>query len=182
MMDMRSDDLREGAAQVFLCIRKPRAQDELREGVPDNFICGYSRRLYTGIVDRRGSRGGQIGGSEGSRIGGGGDTKIVLVASSVVDLTLDCVFGAVIETSRMDSFVLRESRSSPASESESESESESRSKDMSTSTSASGVGSSVALENVRGGRGGYFRVDLPDGGMLVHLMKDGVPFSIQFGR
>ncbi|KAK7694020.1 hypothetical protein QCA50_003596 [Cerrena zonata] len=29
---------------------------------------------------------------------------------------------------------------------------------------------------------GYFRVDLPDGRRLVHWMKDGVPFSVQFGR
>ncbi|KAJ7709435.1 CwfJ C-terminus 1-domain-containing protein-like protein [Mycena rosella] len=28
----------------------------------------------------------------------------------------------------------------------------------------------------------YFRVDLPDGRKMVHLMKDHVPFSIQFGR
>ncbi|KAI0784379.1 CwfJ C-terminus 1-domain-containing protein-like protein [Abortiporus biennis] len=29
---------------------------------------------------------------------------------------------------------------------------------------------------------GYFRVDLPDGRRLVHHLKDGVPFSVQFGR
>lgn len=29
---------------------------------------------------------------------------------------------------------------------------------------------------------GYFRVELPDGRRLVHWIKDGVPFSIQFGR
>ncbi|CAL1705644.1 unnamed protein product [Somion occarium] len=29
---------------------------------------------------------------------------------------------------------------------------------------------------------GYFRVDLPDGRRLVHWMRDGVPFSVQFGR
>lgn len=29
---------------------------------------------------------------------------------------------------------------------------------------------------------GYFKVDLPDGRHLVHWLKDGVPFSIQFGR
>lgn len=28
----------------------------------------------------------------------------------------------------------------------------------------------------------YFRVDLPDGKKMVHIMKDGVPFSLQFGR
>lgn len=39
-----------------------------------------------------------------------------------------------------------------------------------------------ALESCSNGRGSYFRVDLPDGGMMVHLLKDHVPFSIQFGR
>lgn len=29
---------------------------------------------------------------------------------------------------------------------------------------------------------GYFRVELPDGRRMVHWLKDGVPFSIQFGR
>ena len=28
----------------------------------------------------------------------------------------------------------------------------------------------------------YFRVDLPDGRQMVHLMQEQVPFSIQFGR
>lgn len=36
-------------------------------------------------------------------------------------------------------------------------------------------------DDVTGDRG-YFRVELPDGRKLVHWMKDGVPFSIQFGR
>ncbi|RXW22335.1 hypothetical protein EST38_g3538 [Candolleomyces aberdarensis] len=40
----------------------------------------------------------------------------------------------------------------------------------------------AALESCQGGRGSYFRVDLPDGRKMVHLMKDHVPFSIQFGR
>ncbi|KAF7337976.1 Nuclear protein [Mycena venus] len=40
----------------------------------------------------------------------------------------------------------------------------------------------AALEACAGGRGSYFRVDLPDGQKLVHLMKDHVPFGIQFGR
>lgn len=40
----------------------------------------------------------------------------------------------------------------------------------------------VALESCAGGRGSYFKVDLPDGRKIVHLMKDHVPFSIQFGR
>jgi hypothetical protein len=40
----------------------------------------------------------------------------------------------------------------------------------------------AALERCAGGRQSYFRVDLPDGRKMVHLMKDTVPFSIQFGR
>lgn len=40
----------------------------------------------------------------------------------------------------------------------------------------------AALDSCAGGRGGYFRVDLPDGRKMVHLMKAHVPFSIQFGR
>ncbi|KAH8099564.1 nuclear protein [Cristinia sonorae] len=36
-------------------------------------------------------------------------------------------------------------------------------------------------EGVTGDRG-YFRVELPDGRKLVHWLRDGVPFSIQFGR
>ncbi|KAH9945834.1 nuclear protein [Epithele typhae] len=39
-----------------------------------------------------------------------------------------------------------------------------------------------ALNAAAGGRGGYFRVDLPDGRKLVHLMRERGPFSIQFGR
>ncbi|RPD66453.1 nuclear protein [Lentinus tigrinus ALCF2SS1-7] len=39
-----------------------------------------------------------------------------------------------------------------------------------------------ALRACAGGRGGYFRVDLPDGRKMVHLMRDHGPFSIQFGR
>lgn len=39
-----------------------------------------------------------------------------------------------------------------------------------------------ALTQCADGRGGYFRVDLPDGRKLVHLMQDSVPFSLQFGR
>lgn len=39
-----------------------------------------------------------------------------------------------------------------------------------------------ALRAAAGGRGGYFRVDLPDGRRLVHLMREHGPFSIQFGR
>lgn len=39
-----------------------------------------------------------------------------------------------------------------------------------------------ALKSCSNGMGSYFRVDLPKGGMLVHIMKDGMPFSLQFGR
>lgn len=40
----------------------------------------------------------------------------------------------------------------------------------------------AALEFCANGRQSYFRVDLPDCRKMVHLMKDHVPFSIQFGR
>ena len=40
----------------------------------------------------------------------------------------------------------------------------------------------AALESCSGGRANYFRVDLPDGRKMVHLIKQDVPFSIQFGR
>jgi hypothetical protein len=34
-----------------------------------------------------------------------------------------------------------------------------------------------------GGRGkSYFRVDLPDGRTLVHLIEEHAPFGVQFGR
>jgi hypothetical protein len=33
-----------------------------------------------------------------------------------------------------------------------------------------------------GGGEGYFRVELPSGRRLVHQMKRGLPFSVQFGR
>lgn len=39
-----------------------------------------------------------------------------------------------------------------------------------------------ALRACEGGSGSYFRVDLPDGRKMVHLFRDHVPFSIQFGR
>ncbi|KAF5388909.1 hypothetical protein D9757_005128 [Collybiopsis confluens] len=39
-----------------------------------------------------------------------------------------------------------------------------------------------ALASCAGGRSGYFRVDLPDGKKLVHVMKPHVPFNLQFGR
>lgn len=40
----------------------------------------------------------------------------------------------------------------------------------------------AALESCANGRGSYFKVELPDGRKMVHLLKDSVPFSIQFGR
>ena len=39
-----------------------------------------------------------------------------------------------------------------------------------------------ALRACAGGRGGYFRVDLPDGRKMVYLIRDHVPFGVQFGR
>ncbi|KAG6917921.1 hypothetical protein DXG01_000358 [Tephrocybe rancida] len=39
-----------------------------------------------------------------------------------------------------------------------------------------------AIESCADGKGSYFKVDLPDGRKMVHLIKDQVPFSIQFGR
>jgi len=40
----------------------------------------------------------------------------------------------------------------------------------------------AALASCANGRGSYFKADLPGGKMMVHLLKDHVPFSIQFGR
>lgn len=40
----------------------------------------------------------------------------------------------------------------------------------------------AALDLCSNGRGSYFKVELPDGRKMVHLLKDNVPFSIQFGR
>ncbi|KAG6898272.1 hypothetical protein C0992_000717 [Termitomyces sp. T32_za158] len=40
----------------------------------------------------------------------------------------------------------------------------------------------AAMDSCRGGKGSYFKVNLPDGRKMVHLIKDHVPFSIQFGR
>lgn len=40
----------------------------------------------------------------------------------------------------------------------------------------------AAMESCANGRGSYFKLDLPDGKKMVHLMKDHVPFSIKFGR
>ncbi|KAF9482819.1 nuclear protein [Pholiota conissans] len=40
----------------------------------------------------------------------------------------------------------------------------------------------AALDSCSNGRGSYFKVELPDGRKMVHLLKDSVPFSIQFGR
>ncbi|PFH54248.1 hypothetical protein AMATHDRAFT_53131, partial [Amanita thiersii Skay4041] len=42
--------------------------------------------------------------------------------------------------------------------------------------------SDAALSSCSNGKGSYFRVDLPDGKKLVHLIKEHVPFSVQFGR
>ncbi|KIL69856.1 hypothetical protein M378DRAFT_195762 [Amanita muscaria Koide BX008] len=39
-----------------------------------------------------------------------------------------------------------------------------------------------ALGSCSNGRGSYFKVDLPDGRKLVHLIQDHVPFSVSFGR
>ncbi|KAG6862054.1 hypothetical protein C0995_007184 [Termitomyces sp. Mi166 len=40
----------------------------------------------------------------------------------------------------------------------------------------------AAMELCAGSRGSYFKVDLPNGRKMVHLIKDQIPFSIQFGR
>lgn len=40
----------------------------------------------------------------------------------------------------------------------------------------------AAMASCANGRGSYFKVDLPDGRTMVHLLKDHIPFSIQFGR
>lgn len=40
----------------------------------------------------------------------------------------------------------------------------------------------AAFQACSGGKGSYFRVDLPDGRNMVHLLRNSVPFSIQFGR
>lgn len=40
----------------------------------------------------------------------------------------------------------------------------------------------AALDSCQGGRGSYFRVDLPEGRKMVHLIREGVPFGLQFGR
>ncbi|TDL24935.1 hypothetical protein BD410DRAFT_801670 [Rickenella mellea] len=39
-----------------------------------------------------------------------------------------------------------------------------------------------ALASAAGGRANYFRVDLPDGKKMVHVITQELPFSIQFGR
>lgn len=42
---------------------------------------------------------------------------------------------------------------------------------------------SEALESARSSQENYFRVDLPDGRMMVHLLRQGAaPFNLQFGR
>lgn len=40
----------------------------------------------------------------------------------------------------------------------------------------------AAIASYANGKGSYFKVDLPDGRKMVHLLKDQVPFSVQFGR
>ncbi|KAG9021845.1 hypothetical protein FRB95_001263 [Tulasnella sp. JGI-2019a] len=40
----------------------------------------------------------------------------------------------------------------------------------------------AALEHAAKTNGNYFKVDLPDGKKMVHVMKPGQPFSLQFGR
>lgn len=39
-----------------------------------------------------------------------------------------------------------------------------------------------AMKFCAGGRGSYFKVELPDGRKLVHLMREHAPFNLQFGR
>ncbi|KAF8911042.1 CwfJ C-terminus 1-domain-containing protein-like protein [Gymnopilus junonius] len=40
----------------------------------------------------------------------------------------------------------------------------------------------AAIASYANGKGSYFKIDLPDGRKMVHLIKDQVPFSVQFGR
>lgn len=41
----------------------------------------------------------------------------------------------------------------------------------------------AALEGARAAQENFFRVDLPDGRMMVHLLRQGsAPFNLQFGR
>jgi len=39
-----------------------------------------------------------------------------------------------------------------------------------------------AMKTCTGGRVGYFKIDLPDGRKMVHLIRDRTPFNLQFGR
>ena len=39
-----------------------------------------------------------------------------------------------------------------------------------------------AMKCCAGGRVGYFKIDLPDGRRMVHLIGDRAPFNLQFGR
>lgn len=39
-----------------------------------------------------------------------------------------------------------------------------------------------ALSDAMAKNENYFRVDLPDGKKMVHLLKQGRPFNLQFGR
>lgn len=40
----------------------------------------------------------------------------------------------------------------------------------------------AALVSCANGKGSYFKVEIPDGKKLVHLIRDHGPFNIQFGR
>ncbi|KAG6814562.1 hypothetical protein H0H92_000090 [Tricholoma furcatifolium] len=40
----------------------------------------------------------------------------------------------------------------------------------------------AAMESCSGGNGSYFKVELPDGRKMVHLIRENVPFNVQFGR
>jgi hypothetical protein len=39
-----------------------------------------------------------------------------------------------------------------------------------------------ALAACEDGKRSYFRVDLPDGRKMIHLLQEHIPFSVQFGR
>ncbi|KAI0785490.1 CwfJ C-terminus 2-domain-containing protein-like protein [Irpex lacteus] len=46
----------------------------------------------------------------------------------------------------------------------------------------SGSSNNPMSDRTPAGDRGYFKVDLPDGRKLVHWLRDGVPFGVQFGR
>jgi hypothetical protein len=39
-----------------------------------------------------------------------------------------------------------------------------------------------AMNICAGGKGGYFKVELPDGRKMVHLIREHASFNLQFGR